>query len=354
MMMTMYGSGRASLPSSNRLACAAVEEPVVLVDVAHAFFGQQLQPALHLAHRVAQRVRRQLRLGDDGRVQVRHAFVVAQLQPLRVDQDQAHLVGRRLVQDGHDEGVDGHALARAGGARDQQVRHGVEVGGDDAAVDVLAHGQRELRLRAEKFLRLDDLAQPDGLALMVGHLDADRRLAGHALDQDALGAQGQAEVVAQAGDAAVLDAGLGLELEGGDDGAGIDLHHLAADVELGALFRQHLRQVLQLYFVDGAVLVGTVQQRGRRQLVAAGQARHGGLAARRGVGAGGDCDGFGGLLLGWRWLRALALLSPSNVRSMPVLAAATIVAMARKRAAGCGFAAARRFFRCDAAAPVAP
>ena len=177
---------------------------------------------------------------------MRHAFVVAQLQPLGIDQDQPHLVGRRLVEDRHDEGVDGHALARAGRAGNEQVRHGVQVGGDDAAVDVFAQRQRELRLGAEKFLRLDHLAQPDGFALVVRHLDADGRLAGHALDEDALGAQRQAEIVAQAGDAAVLDAGFGLELEGRDHRAGIDLHDLAAHVELAALFGQHLRQVLQL------------------------------------------------------------------------------------------------------------
>ena len=51
-------------------------------------------------------------------------------------------------------------------------------------------------LDAEKLLRLDHLAQPDGLALMVGNLDADGGFAGHALDQNAFGAQGEAEVVA--------------------------------------------------------------------------------------------------------------------------------------------------------------
>jgi hypothetical protein len=51
-----------------------------------------------------------------------------------------------------------------------------------------------------------------------------------------LGAHGEAEVVGEAGDAAVFDAGFGLELVGGDHGAGIDLDHLAADVELGAFF----------------------------------------------------------------------------------------------------------------------
>ena len=36
----------------------------------------------------------------------------------------------------------------------------------------------------------------------------------------------------EVGDAAVLDAGFGLELESGDHRAGVDLHHVAQHVEL--------------------------------------------------------------------------------------------------------------------------
>ena len=75
---------------------------------------------------------------------MRHALVVAQFQALGIHQDQSHLIGRRLIQDGHDHGIDGHALARASRACDQQVRHAGEIGGNDTAVDVLAQGQRQL------------------------------------------------------------------------------------------------------------------------------------------------------------------------------------------------------------------
>ena len=44
-------------------------------------------------------------------------------------------------------------------------------------------------------------------------------------------------------------------------GPGIDLHDLAAHVELGALLLQYLGEVLQFLFIDGIVLVGPVQQR---------------------------------------------------------------------------------------------
>ena len=74
---------------------------------------------------------------------MRHPFVVAQFQPLWIHQDQPYLVRRGLIQNGHDHGVDGYALARAGRTGDQQVRHASEIGRDDAAVDVLAQGQRQ-------------------------------------------------------------------------------------------------------------------------------------------------------------------------------------------------------------------
>ena len=147
------------------------------------------------------------------------------------------------------------------------MRHGGQVGGDDAAVDVLAHGQGELRLGLVRRSRdSTHVAQPDGFALVVRHLDADGALAGHALDEDALGAHGQAEIVGEAGDAAVLDAGFGLELEGGDHGAGIDLHDLAAHVELGAFFHQHAGFFAQFVFADDLWAGAGIEQSAGRQL----------------------------------------------------------------------------------------
>ena len=93
-----------------------------------------------------------------------------------------------------------------------------------------------------EFVGLEHLAQGDDLAPRVGDFDADGRLAGDALDQDRFGLQAQAEVFGEGGDAAVLDAGFGLEFEGRDHRAGIDLRHVAEDVELGVLFGKHLRQ----------------------------------------------------------------------------------------------------------------
>ena len=132
-------------------------------------------------------------------------------------------------------------------------------------------------LRAGELLRLDHLAQPDRLAVGVWHLHADRRFAGHALDQHAFGLERQREVFVQAGDARELDARLGLEFEGRNHRAGIDLRYRAAHVELGALAGEHLRQPLQLDFIEFAAFVRAVQKRGGGQLVAALHAGQGGL-----------------------------------------------------------------------------
>jgi hypothetical protein len=113
-------------------------------------------------------------------------------------------------------------------AGDEHVGHRSQIGRDDAAVDVFAHGQRKAGFGLVEVLALDHIAQVNGFALLVRHLDAYRAFAGHALDEDAFGTHGQAEVVGQARDARVFHAGFRLELVGGDHGTGIDLHHLPA------------------------------------------------------------------------------------------------------------------------------
>ena len=64
----------------------------------------------------------------------------------------------------------------------------------------MARVRRDLALA--KVSRLEHVAQVNGFALVVRHLDADGALAGHALDENAFGAHGEAEIVGQAGDAA--------------------------------------------------------------------------------------------------------------------------------------------------------
>ena len=115
-------------------------------------------------------------------------------------------------------------LARAGRARDEQVRHPREVGDVVHAVDGLAEREREL-WKATRVNSRDSTTSRriNRLALRVRDLDADVRFAGHAVNADGFGFERETEVVNQTGDARILDAGVGLELVSRDDGAGADV-----------------------------------------------------------------------------------------------------------------------------------
>ena len=124
-----YGSG---------VLAARAERAVRLRQVAGADDRQPLVAALHLRDDVREHRRGLLRARDDRRQQVRDRLVVAELDPLRVDQDHPHLVRRRAQQDRGQDRVDAARLARAGRAGDQEVRHPRQVGPDGVAGDVLA------------------------------------------------------------------------------------------------------------------------------------------------------------------------------------------------------------------------
>ena len=93
---------------------AVVKQAIVLINISDTFFREKLQAAFHLADGIAQGIGCQLRLSDDWCVKVRHAFVVAQFKPFGIHEHEANLIGRGLVQDGHDHCVDSHALAGSG------------------------------------------------------------------------------------------------------------------------------------------------------------------------------------------------------------------------------------------------
>ena len=97
----------------------------------------------------------------------------------------------------------------AGGTGDEQVGHGARSAPHGLAGDVLAEGEAQAELCSFwKGLLFDDLAQGDQADLGVGHFDADVALPGDGgLDADALGGQGQGQVVGQGGDLADADAG---------------------------------------------------------------------------------------------------------------------------------------------------
>ena len=212
---------------------AALRGPgrVQLAQVAGLGGAHDLVAGLHLAHDVLEHERGVLHVRDDRRQQVRDGLVVVQLDPLGIDQDHAHVVRRRPQQDRAQDGVDAARLARAGGARDQQVRHPGEVAGDAVPRDVLAEPGRE-RARAGGQVGVD-VAQRDEVGREIGHLDADRLLAGDRGEDADLGRRERVgQIVAQLGHAAHLDAGGELQLVPGDAGAAHHPHHSRLDAEV--------------------------------------------------------------------------------------------------------------------------
>src|ERR1051326_5979301 len=152
------------------------------------------------------------------------------------------------------------------------MRHAREVRHDGVAVDVLAEGEREERWRGVERLRVDDVAQRDDLALLVRHLDADRRRSADALDADRLRLARQREIVAEVHHLRVLHAGGRLELERRHDRPRMVGRHLSFDGELAAALLDemaNLEELLVDLVVDLVLLRSRRQQIDRRQQVGA-------------------------------------------------------------------------------------
>ena len=176
------------------MCCVTVE----LLDVSHAGLRQLLVALLHLLDGPAQGVDGLLGIDDDRRHQMGDVFVHPELDALRVDHDQAHLVRRRAEQDARQHRVDRDRLARSRRPGDQQVGHRREVGHVRLAVNRLAERERQLRCRALVHLRLQQLAERDLLACVIRNLDADGRFPGNAIDEHRFGLHREAEIVGEA------------------------------------------------------------------------------------------------------------------------------------------------------------
>ncbi|GJE71604.1 hypothetical protein CHKEEEPN_3151 [Methylorubrum podarium] len=181
---------------------------------------------------------------------MRDAVVDRQLQHLRVDHDEAALFRLQPVEQRQDHGVDGHRLARAGGAGDQEVRHAGEVGDDRLAADVFSKAQGELVLGLDEIDRGQELAQVHGLAHRVRQLDADHVAAGDDGDAGGDGGHRAGDVVRQADDAARLGAGGRLQLVQGHDRAGAHGQNVAAHAKVLHGLLEVERVLLQLVRID--------------------------------------------------------------------------------------------------------
>ena len=141
----------------DRVLAADGADRVPLGQVAGLDRAHELVAAVHLADDVLEHEGRVLHVRDDGRQEVRDRLVVVELDPLGVDEDHPHLVGRGAKQDRGQDGIDAAGLAGSGCARDQEVRHPGQVAGHAGARDVLAEPCRE---RARPLGRvLEDVAE---------------------------------------------------------------------------------------------------------------------------------------------------------------------------------------------------
>jgi len=107
--------------------------------------------------------------------------------------------GRRLVQDGGDHAVEAHALARAGGAGDEQVGHGGEVGDEGVAADGLARAS--VRRDGDFWKALPStISRKEMVSRTSLGISMRRCPAAHAVDADRLGLEAQGQVVGQSDD----------------------------------------------------------------------------------------------------------------------------------------------------------
>ncbi len=267
---TMYGRCSYSVSGAEhhpgrRDDLALGDGLVVSADVAEAHFGQEVVPPLHLLDRPTECVGRLLRVGHRLREQVREPLVLAHLDLLGVDQDQAHVVGRGAHQQRRDDAVDAARLTGARGAGDQQVRRGGEVEEHRFAGDVLTDRHLERVGRLDRFGRRQQVAECHELTLAVRDLDADRRAAGDRSEDAHVGGRHRVrDVLLQARDASDLDARAELELVPRDRRADGHPDERGLDTVRRQRLLEHPSPGLDLLAVDG-LLARAVEERHRRQ-----------------------------------------------------------------------------------------
>ena len=123
-------------------------------DVAHAGLGENLVALFHFIDHPAQGEEDLFRIGHDRDDEMRECVVNLHLDHLGIDHDEAELIGRETEEHARDERVDADALAAAGRAGDEEMRHLREIGDDRFAVNVLAERDRQLGCARVPILRL--------------------------------------------------------------------------------------------------------------------------------------------------------------------------------------------------------
>ena len=224
---------------------------------------------LHLLDRPFECAHRFVRLGHHRAEQVGDVVIAFQLEHLGVDQDQPAFVGREAIEQRQQDGVQSDRLARTGGARDQQMRHGRQIGDDRFACDILAEDHRQAALMVDECGRIGELFVADHLAIRIGQFDADHRLARDRRHARADRRHVARDILGQPDHAAGLDARRGFELVHGDHRPRAHRSDLALDVEIVEHVFEQPRIAFERHLVElGRGMIGRiVEQVVARQLV---------------------------------------------------------------------------------------
>ena len=248
-------------------ACAFLHPAIEVLHVAAAVRRQQRIAVLHLEHSPLEHRGRVAIVGDHLVPEMWQRVVHRELDHLRVDHQEAQRGRRVPVDQRRDDGVHAHRLARAGRARDQQVRHLREVGDDRPALQILAQRDRERRARRRVIGMLHDLAECHHLGIRIRHLDPDGALAGNRRDDaDAVGAHREREVVRERRELPDLHArgGLHFELRDGRSRRAADQRAIDAE-RLQCGHQSHTRRVELAPVGIGVPRRWLGEQRRRRQ-----------------------------------------------------------------------------------------
>ena len=160
--------------------------------------------------------------------------VLAHLDPLRVDEDHPHLVGRGPHEDRRDERVEAAGLAGASRTGDEQVRHRRQVHQHGLAVDVPTDRHLEGVAGPLGLGRGEDVAERHDLSVDVRHLHADGLAPGdRGQDAHVRGCHRVRDVLVEAGDAGHLHTRAQLQLVARDRRADHHAHQLRLDAVLG-------------------------------------------------------------------------------------------------------------------------
>ena len=172
-----------ALGACRRLVFAGDNLAVIVLDLAYASSLHIHVALLHLLHQPLQGCCGLLRLGNDGRDQVRNALVRGKFHHLRVHQDEANLLRGGAGKQRDQHGVHKSGLTGTGSTGDQQVRHLLNRERGVFAFDVLAQTDEHGIRGAGHAWRIKHLAQVHHFTIWVRNLNADGRLAGDGREQ---------------------------------------------------------------------------------------------------------------------------------------------------------------------------